>query len=729
MTTPQAQQFGKYRIEAEIGRGGFGIVYRAVDSTLDRSIALKILDPMLSRDGKWVRQFRQEARVMAQLDHPHIVPIHETGEEGGRVYIAMKYIEGGSLADRIRQGPISWDATVRIVREIASALDFAHQRQIIHRDLKPGNILLGPNGSVLTDFGFARLIGDNSMSLSLSGGVVGTPAYIAPEIWEGKTVTAQVDIYALGCIVYEMVMGQILFAGDSAPAIMLSHFKPPVWPETWPQVVPAGLQEVLQVALSREPGGRYGQAGEMVHELVRLTSDTLREPYQALEKAVATAEWEQAIHYAGVVRARNPHYRDVQALEEKAILGRERSQREAWARQWQQQAEAALTKGDKDGARMAARRWQEMVPDDNRPQIFLADLERIDTDLKQSESVQIPKASPTGNSDPQATKLSMGSVKKTPPGRSRETKPVPSRTRNPKAWVMGIVVGVVVLALIAVALITAVALNELGYISSPMPTNPMPTNPMPTNPMPTNPMPTNTPVTGVTKERTIDGMIMIYVPSNTFGMGSYSSGQSDERPHHAVTLDSFWIDRTEVTNAMYSACVAAGQCEESEYADDSAYNGDNYPVVGVSWYDAQDYCQWVGGQLPTEAQWEYAARGTDGRLYPWGEETPTCERAQFNGCGGRTVAVGNLPAGNSWVEVADMAGNVWEWVADWYDSDYYDTSPSENPTGPTSGDYKVLRGGSWNSSPVYLRVAYRNYNNPGSRYADIGFRCVVPPGN
>jgi formylglycine-generating enzyme required for sulfatase activity len=152
-------------------------------------------------------------------------------------------------------------------------------------------------------------------------------------------------------------------------------------------------------------------------------------------------------------------------------------------------------------------------------------------------------------------------------------------------------------------------------------------------------------------------------------------------------------------------------------------------VVGVSWYDADTYCEWAGGQLPTEAQWEYAARGNDGRLYPWGDETPTCDLAQFIGCEGDTVRVGNFPDGNSWVGAMDMAGNVWEWVVDWYGSDYYENSLTNDPIGPTSGTWKVLRGGGWYNNSILLRAAYRVFVDPAYHTVDVGFRCVVPPGN
>jgi WD40 repeat protein len=384
MTESGDHSFGKYQIEAEIGRGGFGTVYRALDTGLERQVALKILDPLLMRDNGWVMSFRKEARVTARLEHPHIVPVYEIGEERERLFIAMKLIEGGSLATHILQkGALSWEESLRIVQEVASALDFAHGRQVAHRDLKPGNILLGPDGCVLTDFGFARLLGDNSMSLSLSGGVVGTPPYMAPEIWEGRRDAGkQADVYALGCILYEMVTGQVLFNGDTPPAIMLAHFKPLALPATWPVGVPAGLGEILSVALSQEPDTRYAGAGEMAQALGRLVTDCLAGPYQALEEALAAGEWETALQIAGSIRAQNTGYRDVRALAEKAAAGRERAQRAAWAGQWQQQAEAALAEGNLAGARTAALQWQKMAPEDEKAHIFLANLAEADDKAK-----------------------------------------------------------------------------------------------------------------------------------------------------------------------------------------------------------------------------------------------------------------------------------------------------------------------------------------------------------
>ena len=228
--------------------------------------------------------------------------------------------------------------------------------------------------------------------------------------------------------------------------------------------------------------------------------------------------------------------------------------------------------------------------------------------------------------------------------------------------------------------------------------------------------------------RPADGMVMLDVPAGEFEMGS-TEGRSDEQPVHTVVLDGFWIDRTEVTNDQYRRCVEAGVCEplarngsrtRDSYYDDSAY--DDYPVIYVSWRQATDYCAWAGGRLPTEAEWEYAARGSDGRTYPWGSDAPDCDKANYSGCVGDTTAVGSCPAGISWCGALDMAGNVWEWVADWYGN--YPSGRQVNPTGPSSGEYRVLRGGSWLLVPGFVRGANRRRIHPDDSNAHSGFRCA-----
>jgi formylglycine-generating enzyme required for sulfatase activity/uncharacterized caspase-like protein len=252
---------------------------------------------------------------------------------------------------------------------------------------------------------------------------------------------------------------------------------------------------------------------------------------------------------------------------------------------------------------------------------------------------------------------------------------------------------------------------------------------------------------GPTKISEVDGMVQVYIPEGPFLMGSTEgdidkvtadcancerSWFEDELPQHMVFLDSYWIDRTEVTNAMYARCLAERRCSEPSsnaslertyYFYNSVYA--NYPVVFVSWYDAQDYCEWVGGRLPTEAEWEKAARGTEGQMYPWGNDNPSCNLANDYGhCVGDTVMVGSYPGGASPYGVLDMTGNVWEWVSDWYDNSYYQNSPANNPRGPTRGFLRVMRGCSCSWFYDDVTVAFRNAASPGESGSDVGFRCV-----
>jgi serine/threonine-protein kinase len=246
----------------------------------------------------------------------------------------------------------------------------------------------------------------------------------------------------------------------------------------------------------------------------------------------------------------------------------------------------------------------------------------------------------------------------------------------------------------------------------------------------------------------VDGMEMVLVPAGEFMMGSADdlAAFPGEVPHHAVYLSSFWIDQTEVTNEMYAACVAAGACDPPESAGSylrSIYYGHetcaDYPVIHVSWFDALAYCAWAGRRLPTEAEWEKAARGTDERTYPWGNDAPSAKRDNFcdRNCPSDdrewgvddgytdTAPVGSFPAGASFYNALDMAGNVSEWVADWGDLGYYAISPYENPTGPVTGEARSVRGGSWVSIAQTLRATYRWAAKPELSTDAFGFRCAM----
>lgn len=245
---------------------------------------------------------------------------------------------------------------------------------------------------------------------------------------------------------------------------------------------------------------------------------------------------------------------------------------------------------------------------------------------------------------------------------------------------------------------------------------------------------------GATKVREKDGMEMVFVPEGSFSMGS-DDGESNEKPIREVYLDAYWIDKYEVSNGQYALCVAAGACTKPN--DDSSRTRDNYygnpeydhfPVGYVDWYQANAYCEWVGGRLPSEAEWEKAARGPNGNKYPWGNEDASCGLSNYNQgsydkpdfCVGDTSQVGSYPNGTSYYGVMDMAGNVWEWVNDWYGP--YDATDTINPTGPNGEqDYKVIRGNSWYNIDKDIRSAYRGRMKPSSgQNSNFGFRCAFP---
>ena len=217
------------------------------------------------------------------------------------------------------------------------------------------------------------------------------------------------------------------------------------------------------------------------------------------------------------------------------------------------------------------------------------------------------------------------------------------------------------------------------------------------------------------------GHPLVHVPAGEFRMGS-DSDSADERPQHTAVLAEYWIDRFPVANAQYARFV-----EETGYRAAGDWHGafapgkERHPVVNVTWDDARAYAEWCGKRLPTEAQWEKAARGTDARRYPWGERW---DGNKCNVSGRGTTPVGHYPAGASPYGCHEMAGNVWEWVEDWYDAGYYARSPRDNPRGPESGVLRVVRGGSWNDNRAYARAACRGHGSPDGRGGGLGFRLV-----
>jgi serine/threonine protein kinase len=263
------QTLGQYRLVERIGRGGMATVYKAYQPSLDRYVAVKVLPTYLAHDPNFAARFRREARAIARLNHPHILPVHDFGQEGELSYIVMRYVEGGTLKKILGQ-PLALDRTIDILAQIGDALDYAHQQGVIHRDVKPANVLMDQGKwAFLSDFGLAKMVAA-SVQLTKTGVGLGTPAYMSPEQAQGKPVDAQSDIYSLGIMVFEMLTGQVPFDADTPLAVLIKHLTAPLpLPREVNPDLTDPVERVILKAVAKAPEDRFQRVGEMVEALRR----------------------------------------------------------------------------------------------------------------------------------------------------------------------------------------------------------------------------------------------------------------------------------------------------------------------------------------------------------------------------------------------------------------------------------------------------------------------------
>jgi tRNA A-37 threonylcarbamoyl transferase component Bud32 len=270
------QMLGPYQIINKVGQGGMATVYKAYQPSMDRNVAIKVLPGQLAESKEFVTRFQQEARIIARLEHPHILPVFDYGEDNGITYFVMRYLDAGTLKDKMESHrPLPLDVVDHLYTQLADALGYAHARGIVHRDLKPANALVDQDGNIfLTDFGIAKLLASASPRLTQTDAIMGTPAYISPEQAQAGPVDQRSDIYSLGIILYEMVTGRVPYTADTPLAVILKQVSDPLpLPSLIKPDIPPVIEQVLLKALAKNPNDRFASTAEFVAAWKRALKD------------------------------------------------------------------------------------------------------------------------------------------------------------------------------------------------------------------------------------------------------------------------------------------------------------------------------------------------------------------------------------------------------------------------------------------------------------------------
>jgi formylglycine-generating enzyme required for sulfatase activity len=588
----------------------------------------------------------------------------------------MEFLEGESLREILLQrGALSLAEVAEILQQSARGLNAAHKLGIIHRDLKPDNIFLtrGDEGELVVkvvDFGIAKLR-ESGVMHTQTGMVLGTPAYMSSEQAYGMRsdeLDARSDIYSLGVMVYEMLTGNLPFHSDTPVGYLRKHMQeepPPFKAIAQSLGVPPQVEAVVMRALKKKREERYPSALEFAHA------------FAAAALSAPTADVSQPLPSTKVVVS--PTAREFDAPEPRPSIA-------------QAKAETAV------------------------PTPPPARAERI---------TEPPTAQPEAGKAAAANALPFQTTSKSP--------------RRMKFVVIAVVALILIVAGVWYFSPSASQPVEKsqGGIGAPQTEagqqGPVVETPQkPPAPQTEAPRPgLSSPAAGTVKENPKDGLRYVWIPPGTFMMGC-SPGDNEceasEKPSHSVTITKgFWMGQTEVTVVAYRRFAGSTGAQMPEAPNFNAgWNNQNVPIVNVPWDNANIFCGWAGGRLPTEAEWEYAARSGNTQA----RYGPLDEVAWYYKNSGDKPQQAAQKAPNAW-NLYDMLGNVREWVSDWYGENYYPASPERDPRGPDSGKFRVQRGGSWDMVSGGVTVSDRHYDNPaGTERGDVGFRCggdVFPP--
>jgi formylglycine-generating enzyme required for sulfatase activity len=718
----------RYRIVGELGRGGMGVVYRARDLVLDEEIALKVLLRQFTTHPQDLERFKGEIKTARRITHPNVIRIHDFGVIGRDAFISMEMLVGGDLKSRIDAGPLSLSEAVRVCRGLCAGLQAAHDQGVIHRDLKPQNILFDQHGTPkLSDFGIARIADTTSNTI----GFVGTPFYMAPEVARGAKADFRSDVYALGVVFYQMLTGRLPFYADSLVGIALMHAnEPPPPPRSLRPDLPPAVEEVALRALEKDPERRYQWPKDLAHALDAL-GDSLM-PGAAVQRISASDLGAAGALAKPALRA--PHGPGPLALSPGTAARRVRARGWTMALGAVAAVSAALV--------VALEPWEEGGPFapakpgvGRTPPPAPAGPPPTEPTVPRPSSIAV-KAGPGPRALEAAADVQTLAKPTRPEEKSlaRTEQPQPlsataPRTRAPQPSTPA--VGALARPLLSVAPVSG---DRAPKADSPPPAAPPPPDPKkeaaealkegdlsfadfdfkraqrayaralaldPGNPT----------VSERLERAQVYGKFgdMVYVPAGEFIAGS-DDGDPDERPRRTERTAAFYIDRYEVSNRSYQAFVkATGAKPPPDWREGAPPVGEeDLPVSGVAWEEARAYCRWRGKRLPQDLEWEKAARGTDGRRWPWGDAATT---TLANVGSGRKVSVYAYKKGRSPWGAQQMAGNVWEWTA------------TRDPESRFENPVYLIRGGAFNTPLSWARAA--NKARPTSlNWRTIGLRCA-----